>query len=564
MIVIAIFGLGVALFIPLLSSVWQVQGLIQCQCNLRQIYQAENLFRADKDTTAYATGVTWTGKLLPYLERQPGTFICPMADHGGLSAGAGSGGAAGGGSDLPLDGPVQITFDVYASTTFQTFLYTITLDSPMVRVTQVGPSSWQYDIDDRPSCLDFGDIICIVDYEGDVAQRITFLPPIYHVYRFNLCVNGEVVVHDIDQHIGEAFTLTPLGDGGDGGSMGTVVSSDYGLSRGSYEDQDGKPVPFPAPGLFFILDYPKSLADYRSAATLGDAPYWDKYFILDPDDWLRQYGDEGGDWQSFQALRHFGKANVLFCDGHIELLSAEELIPTCPSWQYTGTGGPSGSDLLQGAPLPSPVVVGPQPFATMSGPKPAPISTNVIRAPVSQPAAQGPGQDRSVTLTAQVAAKAAAPMVIAAKPATAVTFHWNCADAADVYLNGAPLRKLPLDFRVRPAEGQTEFSAKAVIRRGDVLTIGARRGEACGFLLVAVDRDNKVVWHSDNTNWRAYFPGEKPWYVPAVAKACRSEAVSVQKPAPPLQEAVNRRFGGAAASIWHGTSQYVFLVSVFR
>jgi prepilin-type processing-associated H-X9-DG protein len=533
----------------LFSSAWQFCAMTRCQWNLHAIYQAQNIYRAENGTTAYATGGSWPGKLLPYLEGQSCTFLCP-AGHGGLSAGAGSGLPGDGGDwavvssnyglsrgsyqrrdgtpvpipspglflilDYPksladyggtLDGPVQITFDVYSSATFQTFLYTITLDSPMVRATQVGPSSWQYDIDDQPSCLDFGDIICIVDYEGDVAQRITFLPPIYHVCRFNLCVNGEVLVHDIDQHIGKAFTLTPL----------------------------------------------------------GDEPYWDKYFILDPDDWMRRYGDEGGDWQSYQALRHFGKANVLFCDGHIELLSPEELRPTCPSWRYPG-GNAFASEPLSGASLPLGIANLPLPIATNGGLMPMPIGTKVSRpTPVPQPVPKGQGQGTSVTTTAQVTKIEAVPAVVAAYPsATAVTFHWNCADAADVYLNGAPLRKLPLDFRVRPAEGRTEFSAEAVIRRGDVITIGARRGEACGFLLVAVDRNNKVVWQSDSTNWRAYFPGEKPWYVPAVAKTCRSEAVSVQKPAPPLHEAMNRRFGGAAASIWHGMSQYIFLVSVIR
>jgi prepilin-type processing-associated H-X9-DG protein len=41
-------------------------------------------------------------------------------------------------------------------------------------------------------------------------------------------------------------------------------------------------------------------------------------------------------WQYYQALRHAGRANVLFCDGHIEPLSAEDLEYMDPRWVYEG------------------------------------------------------------------------------------------------------------------------------------------------------------------------------------------------------------------------------------
>jgi len=100
-------------------------------------------------------------------------------------------------------------------------------------------------------------------------------------------------------------------------SYGQAVS-DYGLSRGSYDRASG-PVPQIDAKLFFLLDYAKSLADYSD---LGRDPA-NTYFVTDPDAWTPPEGYENVDWRKVTALRHFGMANVLFCDGHVEALPFE-------------------------------------------------------------------------------------------------------------------------------------------------------------------------------------------------------------------------------------------------
>jgi prepilin-type processing-associated H-X9-DG protein len=113
---------------------------------------------------------------------------------------------------------------------------------------------------------------------------------------------------------------------------------DYGLSRGTYEVL-GRDI-FQVDGsLFLIMDYPMSVADFNNER--GDNDPWDRHFIdpADLDAWMAKYEgelDEGMSWRHFQALRHFGMANVLFADGHLETLPPEELEETDPRWYYGG------------------------------------------------------------------------------------------------------------------------------------------------------------------------------------------------------------------------------------
>jgi prepilin-type processing-associated H-X9-DG protein len=125
--------------------------------------------------------------------------------------------------------------------------------------------------------------------------------------------------------------------------------SDYGLSRGSYETVRGR-VQGVDGKLFFILDYPLSVADYMALG--GDD--WKRFFVVDPAynpvigpyQWLPPSACEEWTWQQVTALRHFEKANVLFCDGHVETLGIDPLDERdlrgnrhlrvdCPLWRYT-------------------------------------------------------------------------------------------------------------------------------------------------------------------------------------------------------------------------------------
>ena len=124
-------------------------------------------------------------------------------------------------------------------------------------------------------------------------------------------------------------------------STGVLGATNYGISRGACLDKAARIVPIPDPKLFFILDYPRTIADYTEINDGGrDTDYWTQIFIspAPPEGWTPPKGLESYTWQEVQALRHFGKANVLFCDGHIESLGQNDLNPLdpliTPLWRY--------------------------------------------------------------------------------------------------------------------------------------------------------------------------------------------------------------------------------------
>ena len=119
-------------------------------------------------------------------------------------------------------------------------------------------------------------------------------------------------------------------------SLGVLAATNYGVNRGAYTTQDGSDAPNPDPKQFFILDYPKPVADYANVNDKpGDTDLWPRIFInpAPPERWSPLPGLETWTWQEVQALRHFGKANGLFCDGHIEALGPEDLSATNPLWR---------------------------------------------------------------------------------------------------------------------------------------------------------------------------------------------------------------------------------------
>jgi prepilin-type N-terminal cleavage/methylation domain-containing protein/prepilin-type processing-associated H-X9-DG protein len=131
-------------------------------------------------------------------------------------------------------------------------------------------------------------------------------------------------------------------------SKSVLGATSYGLNRGSYQKMDsdpaffsGRDVPKPDPKLIFILDYPKAIADMTDIGdTLGEKGFFDLIFIdpTPPVNWVSPPGLEGKSWEETQALRHFGKANVLFCDGHIESMDKDELLLSKHKdlWNYQG------------------------------------------------------------------------------------------------------------------------------------------------------------------------------------------------------------------------------------
>ena len=146
-----------------------------------------------------------------------------------------------------------------------------------------------------------------------------------------------------------------------------------------------------------------------------------------------------------------------------------------------------------------------------------------------------------------------------------VTLYWHCADDADVYLNGRPLRVFEPPFQTRGDEApHPPFTAQARLRNGDVFTVGARRGGSFGFLLIAVDGAGRPVFCTNRENWKAYFPEDpRDWTSPATARRSPKRGVAVQYEPWPPQKELNGGFGNPAQSIWSNpTDQVAYLYGV--
>ncbi|MFA6316927.1 MAG: AbfB domain-containing protein [Elusimicrobiota bacterium] len=144
------------------------------------------------------------------------------------------------------------------------------------------------------------------------------------------------------------------------------------------------------------------------------------------------------------------------------------------------------------------------------------------------------------------------PPADAPAPGVAVKLYWHMADDADVYLNGKPLRTYSPSFKTRGDEApQPAFSTTAVLRPGDVFTVGGRRGGSYGFMLVATDFSGRVAFKTDDDNWRVYEPGDRPdWHQPETAAEAPKRPVVVQPDPWHPQKALNAWSGAAALSIW--------------
>lgn len=150
----------------------------------------------------------------------------------------------------------------------------------------------------------------------------------------------------------------------------------------------------------------------------------------------------------------------------------------------------------------------------------------------------------------------------ALKPKSKLTLCWSCADDADVYLNGKPLKPYRPDFRTRGDEANQVFTEEASVSQGDVITVGARRGGSFGFVLVVADKHSKVVRKTDQRHWKSYEPKDKEqWYLPKQASQSPKRSVMVN-PAPwPPQIGIQKKFKGGE-SIWtREQDQTAFFVS---
>jgi prepilin-type N-terminal cleavage/methylation domain-containing protein/prepilin-type processing-associated H-X9-DG protein len=333
LVVIVIIGLFLALLVPALNGVYAMWQLSQCKMNLHHIYQAHGLWRADHAESLYTKGRGWVIEILPYMERGDEVLTCPARVT------QGSGDEPELGSGVPLS---AISFRIWDRTKH---LYDIPLDAPGIRVLpgkqNTGPHWIRYGIEDYspvggPSVVgDNQDIVVEAEVYGKYVTRIFFSSQHSgHGFKHAFLVYDEII---FNPNKADNSYYEP----GPGFQVG-----DYGMSEGWYEVAGREA--FRIEGeRFFILDYPKTLADYNEDEADDDP----EMFFIDETripEWKAAFGDNpyGLSWKQAQSLRHFGKANVLFLDGHIETLpldpqSDEDLAtgkylrPDSGLWRYS-------------------------------------------------------------------------------------------------------------------------------------------------------------------------------------------------------------------------------------
>jgi prepilin-type processing-associated H-X9-DG protein len=296
------------------------------------------------------------------------------------SSGSGSTGSSGGGSGS--DQPAvdtrytvsDLTFRIYSRGAKDVsghkyadgqFLGTAFADSGYgVKINAQTDGSMLYQIDDRmffldqnQGSLDYKDIQVALWLDGNRINRIIYVASdkgyagSWETFRFEVYFGEEKVSNDFVAELGRtidfseqaaalaAATATATSD-----QLLTMISLmpaksfDYGLNKGTY-DRDGDRVSGINPRMPLIMDYGKSVADYESAGT-NKRDDWYLYFTADEQTWMDVFHSllrPGETWFKYVALRHFGRANVLFCDGHVAPLGPDELAEDNQSlWQYSG------------------------------------------------------------------------------------------------------------------------------------------------------------------------------------------------------------------------------------
>jgi len=339
LIVIAVIALLIAMLVPGAAKVWQVFRMTQCMTNLATIYKAEQMWRQERDSMLFTRGYDWAYQLGPYVTSQ-GVFSCPEGPTA-LKSDAGENPNDPG----PVNPPDQqgigaFSFDVYSGPDFKTKLWNVDINAGQwVRKTKVGRNKWHYGIEDlgwQGSGDDWCDIDFTVEFRDGVPYKVWLIQGKHasQGYRFDMIVRGKVVIHNVDDYVQQEGWPTD-GRTVDLGKYFAFLASDYGLSRGSYDAftteataVDGR--------LFLALDYGELIADYTGIDEEDQTADWPMYFFTDLTAWQQTYNqDESLNWRRSCALRHSSQANVLFCDGHVEALTQDDLKPNNRLWRYT-------------------------------------------------------------------------------------------------------------------------------------------------------------------------------------------------------------------------------------
>lgn len=320
LVVTAILVLLLGLLGPALAGAWDFYAQTKCATNLARIWSAHNTWRADTDFATLTGKRAWRVLLGPYVENVESIFRCPAATsrEGSFSLPA---------SDLLFKMYAQVHWSDPTSPVVVVpgeYLGAMVVDEAgrAVKVTDLGGGKYEVGIEDSFAMGRTGvpgrwydDIRFYMWVENGSPTKVEVMGgdqstgESYELFRYDFYVGGELKLEDFVGNPGKVIDLA-----------GTYVLCDYGLSNGCYEVV-GRALGDLDANLYFIMDYPKPLADYNRDHTDDD---WDKHFILSPGDWERKYANavgEGETWRHYQSLRHSGRANVLFCDGHVETLA---------------------------------------------------------------------------------------------------------------------------------------------------------------------------------------------------------------------------------------------------
>jgi prepilin-type processing-associated H-X9-DG protein/prepilin-type N-terminal cleavage/methylation domain-containing protein len=344
LVAVCIICILLAILMPFGGAAWAAANQMQCKSRLGNIYKAQQAYQAQQtmavnpDATSFATGPGWQELLRPFLE-QAGAFTCPESSVTWSS----------GSVDRPPNtAPAKLEFKFYlrnrvdgfpidAAYSVGDFLWSIPIpnDAGWVRTIPAG-DHLRVQVDDCPSqgVYTYDDFWLDLYMDGATPTKVVKAnsghglgsPGSLFRYTADLVVGSKVLVHDW-AHAADGLTIEVPAE--------VRGWADYGLSKGIYERPDNLDICRIDSKLILALDYPLSIADYNQVGTDDE---WARYFVQDVTAWRQAYkhSETDLDWQWYDALRHGGRANVLFCDGRVDTLGPEDLYQTNPLWFYQG------------------------------------------------------------------------------------------------------------------------------------------------------------------------------------------------------------------------------------
>ena len=320
--VVAIIAIVISILLPTMVRSRDVANTMLCANNLHQLHTAYVTRNADvrMRTVEKTSAYSWQSALLPYTDGVNKVYFCQSQAEGVLGAGgAGSGGGASVAGNMYLkvfnaypngylydmameEGP--LCRRIHKSTTDATidalWAGKASVASTIKSFRNGLPNENSYLLcfeDLRPGGgdLDFEDVIFSVE-EKDDGVNVKFL---YDGagYKFDLMNrDGTVLAAELDN--------------GGQTKPGTVVFAPGAATSYGMTDQAVKKFVDGGKNVIFMLDYQRTVAS--CAGSSGFDPW---------NDWLKPNGIE-------QFARHSDKANVMFFDGGVRLMSTFSIKPS--------------------------------------------------------------------------------------------------------------------------------------------------------------------------------------------------------------------------------------------